>query len=96
VALLVPKKMDPAGTAAALGAVYDELAKLETWSEGQLEEALRALVEQLGLKAGQLFGAVRVAITGRTVAPPLFETLATLGRERSLARIAAARAAVGG
>ncbi len=95
-ALLVPKKMDPAGTAAALGAVYDELAKLETWSVGQLEEALRALVEQLGLKAGQLFGAVRVAITGRTVAPPLFETLAALGRERALARIAAARAALGG
>ena len=39
-------------------------------------------------------GALRVAITGRTVAPPLFETLAALGKERSLARIAAARRAL--
>lgn len=95
-ALLVQKKMDAAAAAAALQAAYDELARLETWSEGQIEEALRALVEQLGLKAGQLFGTVRVAITGRTVAPPLFETLAALGKNRSLARIAAAKAALGG
>src|SRR6266508_3486046 len=93
-AMLVQKKMDAAGAAATLQSVYDELARLETWSEGQLEEALRALVEQLGLKAGQLFGTVRVAVTGRTVAPPLFETLAALGKERSLARIAAAKAAL--
>ena len=39
-------------------------------------QALRALVEQLGLKAGQLFGTLRVAATAPTVAPPLFETLA--------------------
>ncbi len=95
-AMLVQKKMDAAGAAATLQAVYDELARLETWSEGQLEEALRALVEQLGLKAGQLFGTVRVAVTGRTVAPPLFETLAALGKDRSLARIAAAKATLSG
>lgn len=47
------------------------------------------------MKAGQLFGAVRVAVTGRTVAPPLFETLVALGKDRSLARIAAAQAALG-
>jgi glutamyl-tRNA synthetase len=95
-ALLVPKKMDAAGAAAALAAAYDALAPLEPWSEGQLEEALRALAEQLDLKVGQLFGAIRVAVTGRTVAPPLFETLAALGKDRSLARIAAARDALGG
>jgi glutamyl-tRNA synthetase len=89
-ALLVPKKMDAAGTKAALEAAHTELEQLESWSEGQLEEALRALSEQIGVKVGPLFGAIRVAITGRTVAPPLFETLAALGRERSLARIAAA------
>jgi glutamyl-tRNA synthetase len=93
-ALLIPKKMDAAGTAAALQATYDALAALETWSEGQLEEELRALAEQLELKPGQLFGAIRVAITGRTVAPPLFETLAALGKQRSLERIAAAREAL--
>jgi glutamyl-tRNA synthetase len=95
-ALLVPKKLEPSTTAAALQAVHDELSKLDVWSEGQLEETLRALVEQLGLKAGQLFGAVRVAVTGRSVAPPLFETLAALGRDRALARLAAARASLGG
>ena len=94
-ALLVPKKMDATGTAQALAAVHAALAALEIWSEGQLEEALRALVEELGLKAGQLFGAVRVAVTGRTVAPPLFETLVALGKDKSLARIAAAQAALG-
>lgn len=93
-ALLVPKKLDAAATATALAAVYAELSQLDVWSTGQLEEALRGLVEQLGLKAGQLFGAVRVAVTGRAVAPPLFETLAALGRERALARIAAAGAAL--
>ncbi len=93
-ALLVQKKMDAAQTAAALQAVYAQLVALETWSEGQLEEALRALAEELGLKAGQLFGAIRVAVTGRTVAPPLFETLAALGREYTLARIAAAAQAL--
>jgi glutamyl-tRNA synthetase len=95
-ALLIPKKMDAASAAAALGAAYDVLAPLETWSEDQLEQTLRALAEEIDLKPGQLFGAIRVAITGRTVAPPLFETLAALGKGRSLARINAARAALGG
>jgi glutamyl-tRNA synthetase len=93
-ALIVQKKMDAPTTAEALRAAHAHLAALETWSEGQLEETLRALAEELGLKAGQLFGAIRVAVTGRTVAPPLFQTLAALGQERSLARIAAAAQAL--
>jgi glutamyl-tRNA synthetase len=92
--LLIPKKLDAAATAAALQAAYDALAPLEPWSEGQLEETLRALAEQLDLKPGQLFGAIRVAVTGRAVAPPLFETLAALGKQRSLARLAAATQAL--
>ena len=93
-ALLIPKRMDAAGAAAALQAAHERLASLDVWSEGQLEEELRALAEELGLKPGQLFGAIRVAVTGRTVAPPLFETLAALGRQRSLERIAAAERAL--
>jgi glutamyl-tRNA synthetase len=93
-ALLIPKKMDAASTVAALQAAHEALSKVEPWSEGQLEEELRALCEQLEIKPGQLFGAIRVAITGRSVAPPLFETLAALGKDRSLARIAAAIAAL--
>jgi glutamyl-tRNA synthetase len=93
-ALLIQKKMDAPTTVEALRAAHAHLAALETWSVGQIEETLRALAEELGLKAGQLFGAIRVAATGRTVAPPLFETLAALGRDRSLARIAAASQAL--
>lgn len=85
--LLVQKKMDTPTTVTALRATHGQLSQVEVWDEPQIETALRGLVAELGLKAGQLFGAIRVAITGRTVAPPLFETLAALGRERSLARI---------
>jgi glutamyl-tRNA synthetase len=52
------------------------------------------MCEELGLKAGQLFGAIRVAVTGRTVAPPLFDTLVALGKSRTLRRLEAARAAL--
>jgi glutamyl-tRNA synthetase len=89
-AQLIPKKMDAARTIAVLRTVYDRLSPLETWDEQQLEAMLRPLAEELQLKTGQVFGAIRVAITGRTVAPPLFETLAALGKERSLQRIDAA------
>jgi glutamyl-tRNA synthetase len=94
-ALLIQKKMDREQAAAALYAAHSELAALEIWSEGQLEEVLRALAETLGLKAGQLFGTIRVATTGRGVAPPLFETLTALGRERALSRIVSAAQALG-
>ena len=93
--LLVPKKLDTPGTIAALQAAQRTLTDIEPWSVGQLEEELRALVEELGLKPGQVFGALRVAITGRTVAPPLFETMVALGRQRTLDRINAAALALG-
>ena len=61
------------------------------WTTPGIEEALRSsLVEGLGLKPKLAFGPVRVAITGRQVSPPLFESMELLGRERSLARIRAA------
>lgn len=93
-ALLVPKKMEPAQAADLLRAIHGALNGAREWSAEALEHELRALTESLQVKAGPLFGAVRVAITGRTVAPPLFDTLVALGRERSLARIAAAAAAL--
>jgi len=52
-----------------------------------LDQALRAMAAELGLKAGQAFQPIRVAVCGRKNAPPLFETLAVLGRETSIARI---------
>ena len=74
-------------------AAHDALAELDTWSTEAIDTALRvALVEELGLKPRNAFGPVRVAITGRRVSPPLFESLELLGRERSLARLVDAQA----
>ncbi|NWF81455.1 MAG: glutamate--tRNA ligase [Chloroflexi bacterium] len=93
-ATLVPRKLDAPQTAAMLRAVHDALAALEPWEPAALEATLRDLCERLALKPGQLFGAVRVAVSGRTVAPPLFDMLVALGRERVLARLTAAIAAL--
>jgi glutamyl-tRNA synthetase len=74
-----------------VAASLDALTALERWETAAIDEALRvALIEQLGLKPRNAFGAVRVAVTGRRVSPPLFESLELLGRERSLARLAEA------
>ena len=73
---------------------YDALADLATWETASIEEALRgSLVEGLGLKPRNAFGPVRVAVTGRRVSPPLFESLELLGRERSLTRLGSAQEA---
>ena len=69
---------------AALGALED----LDEWRHDEIENALReALVDGLGLKPRQAFGPVRVAVTGKTVSPPLFESIELLGRERTLERL---------
>ncbi len=85
--LLVGKKMTAEESLTALHRGRETLAALPDFEEQILERALRALVEELGLKAGQLFGIIRVAVTGKKVAPPLFGTLSVLGRERVLRRI---------
>jgi glutamyl-tRNA synthetase len=72
------------------------LAALPEWTTPAIEEALKtSLVDGLGRKPRQAFGPVRVAISGRTVSPPLYESMELLGRERSLARLAAARTSAG-
>jgi glutamyl-tRNA synthetase len=79
-----------------LSAAHDALTDLGSWATGDVENALRAvLVDGLGLKPRDAFGgAVRVAITGRRIGPPLFESIELLGRGRTLDRLAqAARAA---
>jgi glutamyl-tRNA synthetase len=73
---------------------HDALAGLETWDTAGIEQALRgSLVEGLGLKPRNAFGPVRVAITGRRVSPPLFESMELLGRDRSLGRLSTAQEA---
>ena len=67
-----------------------ELEPLTTWSHESIEAALRSsLIEDLGLKPRIAFGAVRIATTGSTISPPLFESMELLGKEASLARIRA-------
>ncbi len=80
----------PAVAAAALQAVIQRISGLESWQHEALEGAIRPQAEELGIKTGELFGLIRVAVTGRTAAPPLFETMAVLGRERSLERLESA------
>ncbi len=86
-ALLVPKKTEPAAALAALEAVARMLRELDVSDEAAVEARLRALADELGLKAGQLFMPIRVAITGRTQSPGLFETMRVIGQERCEARI---------
>jgi glutamyl-tRNA synthetase len=72
-------------------AAHEALSAVETWSTADIEAALRgALIDTLGLKPKVAFGPVRIAVTGRRVSPPLFESLELLGRERSLGRLSAA------
>ncbi len=93
--LLIGKDMSRESTARALEAARQRLEKLEVFDAESLEAVLRPLAAELGLKTGQLFGALRVATTGRTAAPPLFQTMAVLGKERCLRRIEAALARLG-
>jgi len=85
------KLLDENGRA-VVKAAAEALGDLATWDTASIEAALRtALVEDMGLKPRNAFGPVRVAITGRRVSPPLFESMELLGRERSLARLASAQ-----
>jgi glutamyl-tRNA synthetase len=85
--LLVGDKMTGESTLAALKASQQKLTPLSAFDADSLEGVLRPLAAELKLKTGQLFGTLRVAVTGRTAAPPLFDTMAVLGKERCLRRI---------
>ncbi|MGA1481620.1 MAG: glutamate--tRNA ligase, partial [Candidatus Nanopelagicales bacterium] len=74
-----------------LAASIDALSGLGEWAAEPIEQALRsALIEGLGLKPKVAFGAVRIAVTGRRVSPPLFESMEILGREETMRRLSAA------
>ncbi len=89
-AILVPKRWDRVTTLIALRAARETISGsvgAVTFEADELEPPLRALAEERGWKAGDLFMAIRVAATGRTATPPLFDSLVALGRERTLARL---------
>jgi glutamyl-tRNA synthetase len=84
----VEKLLDESGRE-VVKVAHDALSELGSWTTPDIEEALRvSLVDGMGLKPRKAFGPVRVAVTGRRVSPPLFESMELLGRERSLSRLA--------
>ena len=85
--LLIGKKMTKEEALKALEVSLDRLSSLDTFDSESMEILLRPLAEALNLKTGQLFGTLRVATTGRTASPPLFQTMEVLGKEACLNRI---------
>jgi glutamyl-tRNA synthetase len=83
---LIPQKGDAAMALKALQRAKEVLANVE-FKHDPLDQSLRTAAQELGIKAGQMFQPIRVAVCGRKNAPPLFETLEVLGREAALARI---------
>lgn len=88
--LLVKGGMTRGRASELLGMVLLRLESLEPFDVVNLESSLRSLAEELSIKTGEFFGLIRVAITGRTATPPLFETMIVLGRDKCLRRIKAA------
>jgi glutamyl-tRNA synthetase len=87
------KQLAGADAVEVLDAATTALTELAEWTTPAIEAALKeALVEGLGRKPRQAFGPVRVAVSGRTVSPPLYESIELLGRDLTLRRLAAARA----
>jgi glutamyl-tRNA synthetase len=83
---LIPQKGDAAMAAKVLKRAQQVLSNVE-FKHDPLDQALRAAAQELGIKAGQMFQPVRVAVCGRKNAPPLFETLEVLGRDVTLDRV---------
>jgi glutamyl-tRNA synthetase len=95
--LFAKRPLDPDEASAALltgearqilRSAHDKLAALAEWDEASLEAAIREVAEGSGVKLGKLAQPLRAALTGRTTSPGIFDVLALLGREESLARIA--------
>jgi glutamyl-tRNA synthetase len=85
--LLIGKKMDAARSLEALQKTRDMLAAVEPFAAKEMEQPLRDLADELGVKVGPLFGILRGAVTGRKVSPPLFETMEIMGRERTFEQV---------
>jgi glutamyl-tRNA synthetase len=97
-ALLVPKRWDAATTREGLAAARETIAKVGevAFEADELEPPLRALAEARGWQVGDRVMAIRVALTGLTATPPLFDTLVALGIDRTLERLDRALDLIGG
>ena len=88
--LLLSSGLDAKTATQAMGIAWQRLETAKAWDASSLEDILRPLAVELNLSTGKFFGLLRVATTGRTAAPPLFQTMAVLGKERCLKRLTAA------
>ena len=93
-ALFLGKKMSPEQAIEALRTGGESLRAVSPFEAPQLEERFRALADLAGIKVGAYFQPFRVALTGKTVSPPLFESMAVLGRDETLLRVERAMAAL--
>ena len=85
--LLLSSGLDSTQASNAIEVAIQKLEAVKDWTSGSLESVLRPLTTELNLTTGKFFGLLRVAITGRTAAPPLFQTMAVLGKEKCLKRL---------
>ena len=88
--LLLSSELDAKSATHAIEIVLHKLEAAEAWDVSPLEDILRPLAAELNLSTGKFFGLLRVATTGRTAAPPLFQTMAVLGKQRCLKRLTTA------
>ena len=84
---LIAKGLSASQSAEIARQAYAILASLPVITHDKVEPPMRTLVEQLNLSPNQVFGLLRVAVTGQTVSPPLFESMEVVGREKVLARV---------
>jgi glutamyl-tRNA synthetase len=84
---LIGKNMTSEETQVVLSKALEAMEKITVFDPVNLEPPMRKLVEDLGLNAGQVFGILRIAITGQKVSPPLFESMEIIGREKCLERV---------
>ena len=94
--LLIPKKSDRFSTVEALARARAILTELQPFAAALIKPALEGLAEQLGWPRRDLNGAIRIAVTGRHVGPPLYESLEVLGKEKSSKRIEMAKELLAG
>ena len=84
---MIGRRMDADMVTTALNSSIEALASTEPFTDEEIERVLRGLTETTGLKAGQLFTPLRVAVTAKRIAPPLFESIEVLGRKRTIERL---------
>lgn len=84
---LIPKKMSASNSLEAALFSYDVISKIDEFTHETTEQPLRDIAEKMELKAGQVFGIIRVAVTGQRISPPLIESMAIIGKDKVLSRL---------